>query len=69
MITNACFSFFLQVIPWGFRKALNWLKDNYDNPPIIVTENGFSDDGELRDVKRVNFYTVGDRQTPEFLAF
>lgn len=59
----------LKVVPEGFRKALNWIKDNYNNPPIIVTENGYSDEGELDDWNRVNFYIVRDCKTLKFLAF
>ncbi|CAK1540355.1 unnamed protein product [Leptosia nina] len=35
-------STWLRVVPWGFRKALNWVKDAYNNPLVIVTENGIS---------------------------
>lgn len=33
----------LRVVPWGFRKLLVWIKETYDNPEVIVTENGFAD--------------------------
>lgn len=36
----------LKEVPWGFRKLLNWIKVRYDNPLIIVTENGVSGPGE-----------------------
>lgn len=48
----------LQVVPEGFRLLLSWLKEEYNNPEIIVTENGFSDTGELDDQGRVNYYQV-----------
>nr|APM84101.1 GH1 beta-glucosidase [Microcerotermes annandalei] len=47
----------LQVVPWGFRKLLNWIAKKYNNPPIVITENGFSDHGELNDRDRVNYLT------------
>lgn len=50
------------IVPWGCRKLLEWIRDRYDNPPIYITENGcsFNDapgpDGEIRDVRRIEFY-------------
>lgn len=43
--------------PFGFRKILNWLKDEYNNPPIYVTENGVSQRGEtdLNDTTRIYY--------------
>ncbi|OXA45846.1 Cytosolic beta-glucosidase [Folsomia candida] len=29
------------VVPWGFRKMLNWIKRRYGNPEIYVLENGY----------------------------
>lgn len=48
----------LQDVPWGFRKLLNWVKTEYNNPPIYVTESGFSDRGELNDTGRIHYYRV-----------
>jgi beta-glucosidase/6-phospho-beta-glucosidase/beta-galactosidase len=48
----------LQVIPWGFRKLLNWLAKEYDNPPVVITENGFSERGELNDRDRIDYVIV-----------
>lgn len=45
------------VVPWAFRKLLKWIKDEYDNPPVIVTENGVADNGDINDTLRVYFYT------------
>ncbi|XP_047003852.1 myrosinase 1-like [Schistocerca americana] len=50
-------SSWLQVIPWGFRKLLNWIAAEYPEYPIIVTENGYSDWGELDDKNRTDYYT------------
>jgi beta-glucosidase/6-phospho-beta-glucosidase/beta-galactosidase len=49
------------VVPWGFRKLLVWIAKQYNNPPVFVTENGFSDHGELRDVNRTNYLTVSKK--------
>ncbi|XP_015272598.1 PREDICTED: lactase-phlorizin hydrolase [Gekko japonicus] len=40
-------SFWLKVTPFGFRKVLKWIKEEYDNPPIYVTENGISERGDV----------------------
>ena len=48
----------MQVVPWGFRKLLNWIAKEYNNPPVIITENGFSDRGELNDRDRVDYHVV-----------
>nr|XP_023029425.1 myrosinase 1-like [Leptinotarsa decemlineata] len=46
----------LKVTPWGTRKLLKWIKDAYNNTPILITENGYSDNGTLEDDRRINFY-------------
>lgn len=48
----------LKVVPWGLRKVLNNIKNNYDNPPVIVISNGYSDSGELNDTKRIDYHRV-----------
>jgi len=48
----------LQVVPWGFRKLLNWIAKEYNNPPVLITENGFPDRGKLNDRDRVDYITV-----------
>ncbi|XP_039610997.1 lactase-phlorizin hydrolase [Polypterus senegalus] len=52
-------SFWLKVTPFGFRKILKYIKDEYGNPPIYITENGISERGEvdLNDVWRKHYYT------------
>jgi beta-glucosidase/6-phospho-beta-glucosidase/beta-galactosidase len=45
-------------VPWGFRKLLNWIANEYNNPPVLITENGFSDNGELNDRDRVDYHIV-----------
>ena len=29
------------VTPFGMRNTLQWIKDRFNNPAIVVTENGF----------------------------
>jgi lipopolysaccharide export LptBFGC system permease protein LptF len=48
----------LQDVPWGFRKMLNWIAKEYNNPPVLITENGFSDYGDLNDTVRVDYIIV-----------
>lgn len=48
-----------QVVPEGFKDLLVWLADEYSNPEMIITENGFSDTGEVDDEGRVSYYRVG----------
>ena len=46
----------MKVTPFGFRKMLGWLNQNYGKP-IVVTENGFSDFlGNLDDEQRIYYY-------------
>ncbi|KAG6464699.1 hypothetical protein O3G_MSEX014674 [Manduca sexta] len=44
------------VIPKGIRKALKWVKENCNNPPIMITENGFGTYKGLDDKKRIAYY-------------
>lgn len=37
-------------------RLLMWIKKEYSNPPVIVTENGVSDTGGLEDYNRVDYY-------------
>ncbi len=49
-------STWLRVTPWGIRRMLNWIKNNYNNPDVIITENGVSDrNGYLDDSMRIYF--------------
>ncbi|KAL3270526.1 hypothetical protein HHI36_021065 [Cryptolaemus montrouzieri] len=45
----------LRVYPDGLRNILRWVKDTFDNPEVFITENGFSDHGELNDTDRVSY--------------
>jgi hypothetical protein len=37
---------------------LNWIAKEYNNPPVLITENGFCDKGELNDEDRVDYHIV-----------
>ncbi|PIK52496.1 putative lactase-phlorizin hydrolase-like [Apostichopus japonicus] len=53
-------SSWLQVVPWGIRRMVNWIRDEYGQDiPIYVTENGVStkDVAELNDEIRTKYYT------------
>ncbi|XP_077982467.1 lactase-like protein [Glandiceps talaboti] len=62
-----CGASWLRPVPWGFRKLINYVKENYHNPPIYITENGISDpvlDGDhvlespqIEDTWRVKYLT------------
>lgn len=41
--------------PHGLGDLLRWIKMNYNNPEIIITENGWSDSGEINDTGRVEY--------------
>lgn len=50
-------SVWLRITPWGIRRMLNWIKTHYNNPDVIITENGWSDAvGYLDDSMRTYFY-------------
>uniref|UniRef100_A0AAQ6AQ77 beta-glucosidase n=1 Tax=Amphiprion ocellaris TaxID=80972 RepID=A0AAQ6AQ77_AMPOC len=51
-------SFWLKITPFGFRRLLKFIKEEYGNPAIYVTENGISERGvvDLNDVFRMYFY-------------
>lgn len=44
------------IVPEGFRKCLGWIKDNYKNPDIVVTGNGWADSGQLDDPERLTYF-------------
>jgi beta-glucosidase/6-phospho-beta-glucosidase/beta-galactosidase len=49
-------SSWLYCVPHGLRDLLNWIKDEYDNPKVFITENGYSDDGKLEDKRRIDYF-------------
>ncbi|XP_070575129.1 cytosolic beta-glucosidase-like [Ptychodera flava] len=49
------------IVPWGIRKALNWIHKHFHGPAIIVTENGMPHVGydvNLEDQDRVEYMTA-----------
>ncbi|XP_046738863.1 myrosinase 1-like [Diprion similis] len=44
------------MVPEGFGNLLRKIKEEYDNPVVYVTENGFPDHGELMDYDRIKYY-------------
>ena len=50
-------SSWLKITPFAIRDLLHWIQKTYNNPEIIVTENGFSDSaGNLDDMQRIYYY-------------
>lgn len=48
-------SSWLYMVPRGLQDLLNWIKNSYDSPTVMITENGWSDDGQLNDDDRVEY--------------
>lgn len=44
-----------RAVAWGLRRVLNWIKAEYGNPPIYVTENGVSTNAQVDDISRIFF--------------
>ncbi|XP_077295475.1 myrosinase 1-like [Arctopsyche grandis] len=51
-------SSWLTVTPWGFHNYLNRIKNLYDNPEVIITENGYSTWGGLVDNDRIKYINL-----------
>ncbi|CAM8946492.1 unnamed protein product [Rhodiola kirilowii] len=55
-------SIWLYEVPWGMYKALTYLKEHYGNLPLIISENGIDDPGNitlhngLADDSRIHYY-------------
>ncbi|XP_063699533.1 myrosinase 1-like [Culicoides brevitarsis] len=47
----------LYSVPEGFREMMHWLSTQYKGIEIWVTENGWSDDGQLNDLDRIEYYS------------
>ncbi|KAG1368123.1 beta-glucosidase 1 [Cocos nucifera] len=55
-------SYWLYIVPWGMYKAVSYVKEQYGNPTVILSENGMDDPGNitlpkgLHDTTRINYY-------------
>lgn len=43
-------------MPRGFYNVLAKIRQDYDNPPIFITENGLPSTGGLEDYDRISYY-------------
>lgn len=56
------YSTWLYIVPWGMYNAVTYVKQNYGNPTIVLSENGMDDPGNvtlpagLHDTTRLNYY-------------
>ncbi|KAL5277649.1 LCT family protein [Megaselia abdita] len=48
-------TFWIYSVPKGLENLLKFIRDEYDNVEVIITENGWSDDGDLNDNDRVEY--------------
>ncbi|XP_071962606.1 myrosinase 1-like [Antedon mediterranea] len=44
-----------RVVPWGIRKALTWIKSEYNDPTVLITGNGIATSGQAEDADRVKY--------------
>jgi beta-glucosidase/6-phospho-beta-glucosidase/beta-galactosidase len=42
-------------VPQGLRELLKWIKNEYNNPTVFITENGWADDGQMEDDGRIEY--------------
>ncbi|KAH7857967.1 hypothetical protein Vadar_018413 [Vaccinium darrowii] len=57
-------SIWLYIVPQGIRSLMNYIREKYDNPPVIITENGMDDPNSLfislknalKDEKRIKYH-------------
>ncbi|CAG9784196.1 unnamed protein product [Diatraea saccharalis] len=47
---------YVKMVPWGFYNLLTYIKEQYDNPPVYITENGCSTGTGWNDEFRVTYY-------------
>ncbi|KAE9597343.1 putative beta-glucosidase [Lupinus albus] len=56
-------SIWLYIVPQGMRSLMNYIKQKYGNPPVVITENGMDDPNSpftsvkdaLKDEKRIRY--------------
>ncbi|KAL9699331.1 hypothetical protein quinque_002772 [Culex quinquefasciatus] len=49
-------SSWFRVYPKGIYNLLMWIKNEYNNPEVYITENGYSDRGGTKDEGRVQYF-------------
>ncbi|KAJ4763018.1 Beta-glucosidase 1 [Rhynchospora pubera] len=55
-------SYWLYIVPWGIHKAVKYVKENYRNPTVIISENGMDQPGNIsiaegvNDTTRIDYY-------------
>lgn len=55
-------SYWLYIVPWGIYKAVNYVKETYGNPTMILAENGMDQPGNVsithgvHDTTRIHYY-------------
>ncbi|TKW36240.1 hypothetical protein SEVIR_2G427300v4 [Setaria viridis] len=55
-------SYWLYIVPWGINKAVNYVKETYENPIMILAENGMDQPGNIsisqgvHDTIRIRYY-------------
>ncbi|KAF8679068.1 hypothetical protein HU200_045825 [Digitaria exilis] len=47
-------SYWLYIVPWGINKAVNYVKETYGNPTMILAENGMDQPGDISITKGVH---------------
>ncbi|XP_052742538.1 myrosinase 1-like isoform X1 [Bicyclus anynana] len=48
---------YMKSVPWGFYKLLTEIREEYGNPTVFITENGFPTRGGLDDDVRITYFT------------
>ncbi|KAL6175661.1 hypothetical protein ACLB2K_052300 [Fragaria x ananassa] len=62
LIGPLAYSSWLYQVPWGLYKCVTYIKKNYGNPTVIISENGMDNPGNqtlqeaLHDINRIDFY-------------
>ncbi|KAJ1687035.1 hypothetical protein LUZ63_018425 [Rhynchospora breviuscula] len=57
-------SIWLYIVPEGMRSLMNYIREKYNNPPVVITENGMDDSNSiftsikdaLKDNKRIRYH-------------
>ncbi|XP_017782709.1 PREDICTED: myrosinase 1-like [Nicrophorus vespilloides] len=49
-----------RLVPWGLRKLLVWVKKEYRNIEVLITENGYAgkEDETTNDIERIEYYNL-----------